>query len=61
MQRKVLPPEVKTAHIEVFGRSFGYKPPLFDMFARAGIGDELYLQHEPKFKIARQLIRDLEG
>lgn len=63
MPRMVLPPEVKNALIEVCGRSFWYKQPLFDMFARAGIADELYLQyeHEAKFKIARQLLHDLEA
>lgn len=63
MPRKLLPAEVKTAVIEVCGRSFWYKQPLFDMFARAGIPEELYLkyEHEPKFKIARQLLADLEA
>jgi hypothetical protein len=62
MIRQVLPPEVKSALIEVCGRSFWYKQPLFDMFARAGIPEEMYLkyEHEPKFKIARQLVADLE-
>jgi len=33
------------------------------MFARAGIKEDMYLQyeHEPKFKIIRQLLGDLEG
>lgn len=33
------------------------------MFARAGIKEDMYLQyeHEPKFKIVRQLLGDLEG
>ena len=58
-----LPAEVKEALIRVCGRSFWYKQPLFDMFARAGIRDELYLkyEHESKFKITRQLITDLES
>jgi hypothetical protein len=58
-----LPVEIKKALIEVCGRAFWYKQPLFDVFARAGISDDLYVQyeHEPKFKIARQLIADLEG
>jgi hypothetical protein len=58
----MLPPEVKSALVDVCGRSFWYKQPLFDMFARAGIPEEMYLkyEHEPKFKIARQLIGDLE-
>ena len=62
MERKLLPPEVKKILIEVCGRSFWYKQPLFDMFARAGIQEEMYLkyEHEPKFKIARQLLADLE-
>jgi hypothetical protein len=60
--RQVLPLEVKSALIDVCERSFWYKQPLFDMFARAGIPEEMYLkyEHEPKFKIARQLIADLE-
>ncbi len=63
MERKLLPPEVKIAFIEVCGRAFWYKQPLFDMFARAGIPEEIYLkyEHEPKFKIARQLLGDLEA
>lgn len=62
MTRHVLPVEVKSALIEVCGRCFWYKGPLFDMFARAGIPEERYLkyEHEPKFKIARQLLADLE-
>lgn len=62
MARKLLPAEVKNALIEVCGRSFWYKQPLLDMFARAGIPEEVYLkyEHEPKFKIARLLIGDLE-
>jgi hypothetical protein len=57
-----LPYEIKSALIEVCGRSFWYKQPLFDIFARAGIPEENYLkyEHESKFKIARQLIDDLE-
>lgn len=59
----VLPVDVKNAIIKVCGRSFWYKQPLFDMFARAGIPDNYYLkyEHESKFKIARQLIGDLEA
>lgn len=62
MNRKLLPFDVKNALIDVCGRSFWYKQPLFDMFARAGIPEEMYLkyEHEPKFKIARQLLGDLE-
>ena len=62
MVRKLLPPEVKNALIEVCGRSFWYKQPLLDMFARAGIPEDMYLkyEHEPKFKLARLLIGDLE-
>jgi len=57
-----LPAEVKSALIQVCGRCFWYKQPLFDMFSRAGIPETYYLkyEHEPKFKIARQLIDDLE-
>jgi hypothetical protein len=63
MARQLLPPEVKRALIEVCGRSFWYKQPLFDMFARAGIQEEKYLkyEHEPKFKIGRLLLADLEA
>jgi hypothetical protein len=62
MPRELLPAEVKNALIEVCGRCFWYKQPLFDMFARAGISEDMYLkyEHEPKFKIARQLLGDLE-
>jgi hypothetical protein len=61
--RQLLPAEVKSALIDVCGRCFWYKQPLFDMFARAGIPEDAYLQyeHEAKFKIARQLISDLES
>lgn len=57
-----LPADLKNAIIQVCGRSFWYKQPLFDIFARAGIPENLYLkyEHEPKFKLARQLIDDLE-
>jgi hypothetical protein len=62
MERQLLPYAVKNALIEVCGRAFWYKQPLFDMFARAGIPEDLYLkyEHEAKFKIARQLLGDLE-
>jgi len=62
MSDSLLPLDVKNALILVCGRSFWYKQPLFDMFARAGIQEDIYLkyEHEPKFKIARQLIDDLE-
>ena len=44
------------------GRAFWYKQPLFDTFRRAGIPDDLFLkyEHQAKFKIARQLLGDLE-
>lgn len=63
MSTNKLPVEVKNAIIQVCGRCFWYKQPLFDIFSRAGIAENLYLkyEHEPKFKIARQLIDDLEG
>jgi hypothetical protein len=63
MARKRLPAEIKNALVNVCGRSFWYKQPLFDMFDRAGIPDELYIQfeHESKFKIIRQLFHALEG
>lgn len=62
MLRSLLPYDVKRALIDVCGRSFWYKQPLFDIFARAGIPEDLYLkyEHESKFKIARQLLGDLE-
>ena len=57
-----LPADLKSALINVCGRCFWYKQPLFDMLSRAGIPENYYLkyEHEPKFKIARQLIDDLE-
>ncbi len=63
MTENRLPIEIKNALINVCGRSFWYKQPLFDMFARAGIPEEIYLryEHEPKFKVARQLLNDLES
>lgn len=63
MPRRLLPADVKNALIDVCGRCFWYKQPLFDMFARAGIPEDAYLQfeHEPKYKIARQLVSHLEG
>jgi len=59
---RFLPADVKNCLIEVCGRCFWYKQPLFEMFARAGIPEDMYLkyEHEPKFKIARQLLSDLE-
>jgi hypothetical protein len=62
MPSRFLPADVKKCLIDVCGRSFWYKQPLFEMFARAGIPEERYLkyEHEPKFKIARQLLADLE-
>ncbi|MCW5982359.1 MAG: hypothetical protein KIT09_30010 [Bryobacteraceae bacterium] len=62
MGRKLLPADIKNALIEVCGRCFWYKQPLFDMFARAGIPEDAYLkyEHEAKFKIARLLLGDLE-
>lgn len=61
--KRLLPPDVKAALIEVCGRSFWYKQPLLDMFARAGIPEELYIgyEHEVKFKLARAVLRDLEA
>ncbi|MGB9662635.1 MAG: restriction endonuclease [Moorellaceae bacterium] len=58
-----LPADVKEAIIQVCGRSFWYKQPLFDIFDRAGIPESIYLkyEHESKFKIARQLLGDLES
>jgi hypothetical protein len=63
MSKVFLPAEVKSALINVCGRAFWYKQPLFDIFDRADIPESLYLQyeHEPKFKIARQLLQGLEG
>lgn len=45
-----LPADVKNAIIQVCGRSFWYKQPLFDMFARAGIPENLYLKYEQERK-----------
>jgi len=58
-----LPLDVKNALIQVSGRAFWYKQPLFDVLARAGISEDLYMryEHEPKFKIIRHLLRDLEA
>ena len=63
MEKFYLPPEIKNALIQVCGRSFWYKQPLFDIFDRSGIPENLYLkyEHEPKFKIARLVIDDLEA
>jgi len=63
VSRNLLPADVKAAVIDVCGRSFWYKQPLFDMFARAGIPKDCYLryEHEPKFKIARNVLGDLEA
>ena len=63
MPRDLLPYDVKDALIQVCGRAFWYKQPLFDMFARAGIPEDIYLKYEPeaKFKIARQVLGDLES
>lgn len=58
-----LPPEIKEALIQVCGRAFWYKQPLFDMFTRAGIPDEAFLAYEDqtKYKIARMLLKELEN
>ena len=63
MPRDILPHDVKQALIQVCGRAFWYKQPLFDIFARAGISEDVYLkyEHEAKFKIARQVLSDLES
>lgn len=63
MPRNLLPHDVKEALIQVCGRAFWYKQPLFDMFARAGIPEDVYrkYEHEAKYKIARQVLGDLEG
>lgn len=63
MPKQLLPHGVKSALIEVCGRSFWFKQPLFDMFARAGIPEEMYLpyEHEVKFKIARHVLNSLES
>lgn len=62
MSSSKLPADVKNALINVCGRSFWYKQPLFDIFDRAGISEDFYLryEHESKYKIARNLIHDLE-
>ena len=62
MKRRKLPYDVKQAIIQVCGRSFWYKQPLFEIFDRAGIPEEVYLsyEHEAKFKIARSLLSELE-
>ena len=62
MAQNLLPYDVKNALIEVCGRAFWYKQPLFDIFARAGIPEDMYLkyEHEAKFKIGRLLLGDLE-
>ncbi|MCG8539443.1 MAG: hypothetical protein MJA82_05825 [Clostridia bacterium] len=59
---KYLSYELKNALINVCGRFFWYKQPLFDIFARASIPEEMYLKYEneAKFKVARNLIDDLE-
>ena len=60
--RTTLPGDIKAAMIEVCGRTFWYKGPLFSMFATAGIPDQMYIKYEDevKFKIARYVIADLE-
>lgn len=60
--KQLLPYDVKNALIEVCGCTFWLKQPLFDTFDRAGIPEEYYLKYEqePKFKIARKLLADLE-
>lgn len=62
MARAFLPIEIKNQMIQVFGRSFWYRQPLFDVLARAGIAEEIYVKYEReyKFTIARKLLADLE-
>jgi len=57
-----LPLDVKNALIEVCGSAFWYKRPLFDVFARAGIREDIYLPYEAqsKYKIARLVLQHLE-
>lgn len=59
---KLLPHDVKQAVIDVCGRAFWYKQPLLDVFARAGVPEDVYMRYEdePKFKIARNVLGDLE-
>lgn len=60
--KRLLPYDVKNALIEVCGRGFWYKRPLFETFDRAGIPEDYYLkyEHESKFTIVRCLLDDLE-
>jgi hypothetical protein len=63
MSKHRLPIEVKNALIKACSRSFWYKQPLFEIFDRADIPENLYIkyEHEIIVKIARLLIEDLEN
>lgn len=60
--KQLLPYNVKNALIEVCGRAFWFKQPLFETFDRAHIPEECYLKYaqESKFTIAKKLLADLE-
>lgn len=60
--KRLLPYDVKIALIEACGRAFWLKQPLFETFDRASIPEDFYLKYEqePKFKIVRKLLADLE-
>jgi hypothetical protein len=58
-----LPYEIREAFIQACGRSFYYKDPLRDLLVGAGVPAHLYDQYdaEPKFKIARYILSDLDA
>ena len=61
-EAKRLPYHVKQAFINVCGRAFWLKQPLFDMFLDAGISEEIIhlYENESKYKIARGVLAELE-
>ena len=62
MMNKRLPAEVKDAIIQVCGRCFWLKQPLYEFLADAGVSwDTIYqFQDEAKFIIARKVLHALE-
>ena len=62
MPGKRLPYQIKEALIAVCGKSFWLKDPLFNVFRESGVPEDLILKYEgePKFKLARHILGDLE-
>ncbi len=62
MARRILPPRVKEAVVEVCGKAYWYKDPLLSLMREAGVPDDIIVKYEEfsKYKIARNVLHDLE-